>query len=401
MIRTSYLFAIILILTAAAFAQPPARDPLGWFGRADANKNGTIDQSEYSSFAADVFKRLDRNNDAIIDDVERPRPQPPGDGRNGSEGQRPRPDGQRPGMPRQERPEVRGGGAPFFVMESLREPGNVTLAKFESNIAAEFKLIDKNGDGTFTRDEAEARFAEVDARVRANRRPEGPAPLDSQTARFVGAEMRFGDKLVKGAPFSAEIVIEDTRRLYDGTTVTKQIKGAIYRDREGRTRREQPIASIGGFNVVGDDGAPQKLVFINDFVSKQHFFLDPSRKTARRDPIRDDRPEFDQRGPKEGKVESLGTKQIDGVTVTGTRTTFEIPVGELGNDKPIQVVTEKWFSESLDVLVMSRHIDPLSGEHVFKLANIKIGEPAAELFVVPSDFKIERGPRQDGRKNEE
>ena len=49
-------------------------------------------------------------------------------------------------------------------------------------------------------------------------------------ARFIGGEIRFGDKLVKGQPFSAETVVEDTRRLYDGSTVTKQNRGAVYRD---------------------------------------------------------------------------------------------------------------------------------------------------------------------------
>jgi hypothetical protein len=48
------------------------------------------------------------------------------------------------------------------------------------------------------------------------------------------------------------------------------------------------------------------------------------------------------------------------------------------------------------MMVMSRHLDPLSGEHVFRMVNIKRSEPAASLFTVPSGFKIE-GPPEPNR----
>jgi len=53
------------------------------------------------------------------------------------------------------------------------------------------------------------------------------------------------------------------------------------------------------------------------------------------------------------------------------------------------VISEKWFSPELQVVVMSRHLDPLAGEHIFRLINIKRTEPAAELFSVPAGYKIE------------
>jgi hypothetical protein len=61
----------------------------------------------------------------------------------------------------------------------------------------------------------------------------------------------------------------------------------------------------------------------------------------------------------------------------------------MGNDKPLQVVTENWFSPELQMIVMSRHLDPLSGEHIFRLTNIKRAEPAADLFSVPAGYKVE------------
>nr|HMS43998.1 hypothetical protein [Pyrinomonadaceae bacterium] len=91
-----------------------------------------------------------------------------------------------------------------------------------------------------------------------------------------------------------------------------------------------------------------------------------------------------------GKTEPLGSKMLEGVKVEGTRTTVEIPAGQIGNDKPLQAVTERWFSPDLQMIVYSRHIDPLAGEQIFRLVNIKLGEPSAELFIAPKDFKVEK-----------
>jgi len=170
--------------------------------------------------------------------------------------------------------------------------------------------------------------------------------------------------------------------------------GAIYRDTAGRTRREQPLEMIGGVQIAGTDGKPQMLVFINDFATRTQSFLDVNNKIARTNQIGDGpRPEGprDPVARKGGKSESLGSKTIEGVKVEGTRDTFEIPAGHLGNDKPIEVITENWFSPELSVMVMSRHLDPISGEHTFRLSNIRLGDPPVDLFKVPSGYKIENG----------
>ncbi len=402
----AFILSLATVLTFAysTLAQKPQRPPkagMEWFRDVDTNKNDSIEAEEYKTASDEIFKKIDRNNDGVIDEAERPRQPLPPNGQRREQfppmqgDNRPMPGNRPMPMMRGEQPPI-----PFFVMESIKERGNVTRAQFDENVNQQFKLMDKNGDGAVSREEARNSFKDVDERVQRERKPEDFQPLDSPTAKFIGAEMRFGDKLVKGAPFSAEIVIENTRRLYDGSTITKQNKGAIYRDQEGRTRREQPLEAIGGFNVVGDNGSPQTLVFINDFVGKTHYFLDLNRKVARKDQLPENRPMMPDTEPKDGKTESLGTKMLEGVSVEGSRTTFEIPAGQIGNDKPIQVVTEKWFSPDLQVVVMSRHIDPLSGEHIFRLVNIKKGAPSADLFTVPGDFKIEYMPRRDGKRND-
>ena len=90
----------------------------------------------------------------------------------------------------------------------------------------------------------------------------------------------------------------------------------------------------------------------------------------------------------QGVTEMLGSREFDGVKADGKRTTRTIPAGAIGNERPIAVVSERWFSAELNVVVMSRNVDPRSGETVYRLANIKRGEPPAELFKVPADYKV-------------
>ena len=102
------------------------------------------------------------------------------------------------------------------------------------------------------------------------------------------------------------------------------------------------------------------------------------------------------------QTEPLGSQMIEGVQAEGTRTTMTIPAGRIGNDKPIQVVTERWFSNQLQAVVLSTRSDPRVGQTVYRLTNITQTEPAAALFQVPSEYTIQDGPqfrrRQDRMK---
>jgi hypothetical protein len=95
----------------------------------------------------------------------------------------------------------------------------------------------------------------------------------------------------------------------------------------------------------------------------------------------------------QGNEEDLGSQTMEGVLVNGVRTTHTIPAGQIGNERPITIVTEVWTSPDLKTVVYSKRSDPRMGEQTFRLTNIVRTEPSPSLFTVPADFKIVDGPQ--------
>jgi hypothetical protein len=241
-----------------------------------------------------------------------------------------------------------------------------------------------------------------------------PPPPPHGDAAFAGGGMPFGHEgplgfvefeggmrgeVVKASPFSAQTSVETTQTLADGNVISRKVTGAVYRDSQGRTRREESLPAIGPFAVSGN--APH-AAFINDPVAGAHYVLEEDHKVARKftpldkaDVTRDhprNKPESDL----QETTEALGTQTINGVAAQGTRVTRTIPAGKIGNEKPIQIVTEKWVSADLQTTVMVKHSDPRNGTMVFQLQNISRAEPSPTLFQVPSDYAVkEGGPRPE------
>jgi len=215
------------------------------------------------------------------------------------------------------------------------------------------------------------------------------------TFNFVGSEMRFGGKTVTGAPYSATAVTESVQVLSDGNRITRSSSSNVYRDSQGRTRVEQTVGAIGPFAATSD--AP-KRTYIHDPVSGNQYVLDAStRKATKMKSFSGNRPEHHPPSSSDAKTESLGTQTIEGVQAEGTRTTITIPAGKFGNDQPMQIVHETWYSPDLQVTVLSKHTDPRMGEHTYRLTNINRSEPAQSLFAVPADYSVSersfnRGP---------
>ena len=94
------------------------------------------------------------------------------------------------------------------------------------------------------------------------------------------------------------------------------------------------------------------------------------------------------RGPG-GTREALDPQTIEGLSATGTRTTTIIPAGEIGNAQELKIISEQWFSEELQVLVMTKHSDPRSGETLYRLRSVLRAEPDPTLFMVPADYTLQ------------
>jgi hypothetical protein len=247
----------------------------------------------------------------------------------------------------------------------------------------------------------------------------GDGPLDRIV--MVRAEDSFEAKVVRGAPYQAEAVNEFVQTLPDGNRIVRRSSSAVARDGEGRTRREQGLAAIG---PVLAGGGEMRSIFINDPVAGVSWILEPGEKIARKivrpagdgggvARVVEDRTEksgdgkekrvveriviktpgdgtFTRKLPKP-ESESLGSKVIEGIEATGTRSTITIPAGEMGNEKPLAIVTERWYSAELSTVVMSRHSDPRMGESTFRLTQISRGEPERSLFEVPADYTVKEG----------
>ena len=274
--------------------------------------------------------------------------------------------------------------------------------------------------------------------------PEGaPPPLDRNFV-FVASES-FSGKVVKGAPYSAEAVTETIQTLGDGNRIVNRLTSSVFRDSEGRTRREQTLKGLG---ALGAGEEPLQTILINDPVTGVTYSLDSRSKTAHKSmPLKFDfttklppgadgqRFEFKvergapaagavimtapmgagpegaqvpaiegtvgastyifrtREGPNPNEVkEQLGKQTIEGVEAEGTRTTVTIPAGEIGNERPIEIVSERWYSPELQLVVMSRTSDPRMGETTYKLMNINRTEPAKSLFEVPAGYTVKEGP---------
>ena len=239
-------------------------------------------------------------------------------------------------------------------------------------------------------------------------------------AKFVAAEFSEG-RVVKGAPYTAEASTETVQVLADGNRIARKITNSVARDGEGRTRREETLGQPGGPTQM-------KFVFISDPVAQTTYVLDNRSKEAHATQTMQYRAmskEFEaKRAAERGmrtttvttgngttitnvisgaerhdiehakvdhsgsgeKVEQLGTRTIQGVAAEGRRVTNTIAAGEIGNDRPIEVVRETWYSSELQITIMSTTSDPRIGTTTYQVTSLQRGEPSQSLFEVPAEY---------------
>lgn len=241
----------------------------------------------------------------------------------------------------------------------------------------------------------------------ARQRAELERPLQDKTYTVLGAKFGFESKLVKGAPYSAVAVTETVQMLGDGNRITQRSSVNVYRDSAGRTRREALVK----------DGQAQAIV-LSDPATGVNYTLDPHHRRAlkhdsqvvmlkkveetaraveelrmkleaeKKRALVEDGGEVKPLKKRRPEPESLGRQVIEGIEAEGTRTTMTIPAGQIGNDLPINIVSEQWYSPELQLLIMTKHSDPRTGETIYRLTNINRAEPDRTLFEVPADYAL-------------
>jgi hypothetical protein len=288
-----------------------------------------------------------------------------------------------------------------------------------------------------------------------------PALASGPTFRFVSGNL-IGGNVVKGAPYSADAVTDTTQTLSDGNRLVQHSTATEYRDSEGRERREQVLANLVGFTAQSDpvqtvfisdpvagvnyslnssDHTAMKLPvptlpppppsggFAPDVLYRQVTIsgvsvsgpasgpgpvvsgmvsaaAGPITATAgsgpnaifvRRGIGSTATTTFDQALPMPN-LEQLGSKTIAGVSATGTRSTITIPAGQIGNDQPLVITDERWYSPDLQVTVQSTHTDPRMGTTTYALQNVSRAEPSPTLFQVPADYTVTDAPEPFTKK---
>lgn len=288
---------------------------------------------------------------------------------------------------------------------------------------------------------------------------------NAQDAKVLAEIAASSESAVKNAPFSADAVSESVQTLADGNRIVRSSTSKLYRNSEGRFRREMTAGSGGAFGSLYSYGQGVTLL---DPAGGFRYMIDPNLKTTRQmvfrphneikivngvraatvdgsllpDKVRTEiRVAADAGGTGSGGViisdklkeeirtavtvapvaatraltgqvwtsavdgvamtystgsqptwekrsEQLGVQNIEGVEAEGTRTVTTIPAATIGNERPIEITYEKWYSRELQMVVMSKHNDPRFGEQTYRLTNIVRSEPDPSLFTLPNGYKL-------------
>jgi hypothetical protein len=134
------------------------------------------------------------------------------------------------------------------------------------------------------------------------------------------------------------------------------------------------------------------MVEISDPIAGARYFLNPTAQTGTKELVSSThtgpRPKEARGNMAPATTTNLGSQTIQGLTVTGTLSTRVIPAGQMGNDQAITITDEKWYSPDLQMVILTKHIDPRNGETDFAMQNISRTAPDASLFAPPSSYAI-------------
>jgi len=207
---------------------------------------------------------------------------------------------------------------------------------------------------------------------------------------------------VAGAPFSAVATQQITREFTDGNRMARTVRVIhYYRDSTGRTRIEREASKQsagaqatlqGGVDEIDDPVAGERYLLIQRTRTAEVF---EGRTTAHlvQPPVTP--PGITAYfgglviGPKDqgwSQPEPLGEKVIEGVRAVGTRREYTLAAGAIGNEKPIGIDIEQWFSPDLGMIVSKTGHATTGGGSSYRLEHIVQADPDPTLFTIPADY---------------
>jgi len=232
---------------------------------------------------------------------------------------------------------------------------------------------------------------------------------------------------VSGKPYSATVVTHTVQTFSNGTKVDHTETGLVYRDAQGRTRREtqggsaqsgavavsivDPVAGTecqyairevpaGGRGTVPARGPFYTIQPMSPYILANETKpggLSPYQMALERGQgKKSGGMKSGGRGnaaAPSGSVEDLGTQTVNGMLAQGVRVTNTIPAGSFGNDRDIRVVTDRWVSPELQVIVKSVYSDPRFGTTTYELTNISLNPPDHALFQPPAGYELRESKR--------
>jgi hypothetical protein len=195
---------------------------------------------------------------------------------------------------------------------------------------------------------------------------------------------------VQHAPFSSIVTAEWTKVLEDGSTITRQNRRVVMRDGAGRIFQERR-----SLVPKGGQAEPELMrIEISDPAQHIKYFCRPlDHVCALREytgpPVEEMEPVGSVDGGKSQLTrEDLGKSNISGVDVVGTRETRMISAGIIGNDRPISITKEFWYSPQLGLNMSVKRIDPRHGTQTFTVTDVSLSEPDPKFFQVPAGYKV-------------
>jgi hypothetical protein len=269
--------------------------------------------------------------------------------------------------------------------------------------------------------------------------PPGPVRIGAFFMGGMPFHLQEDTEIVSDQPYQAEAVTQIKQTLADGTHIDQTITATVARDRYGRTVRSQKLGQDSAFFSVfrapgisdrspAGSAAPTLTVIFNPIAKKHIDYLSDvklapimsveiSPREQDHNHVRTSTGVVHAEGgagarvlsgggpavailgfpPGDGfqqnaKTESLGRRTIEGLETVGTRKTWTIPRGTIGNDRKLVTTEETWYSPKLRLIVQSVRDDPQFGQMTYALRNIRLTEPSRKVFEIPPGYRIERLP---------